>query len=141
MTKSTGTCFCGAITVEVEGDPVTQGFCHCDDCRAWSGAPITAYALWPAPAVRVTAGEDLLAAYSRTGATIRKHCKECGSLILADQPETGLTDVFPLRLAGLDFAPAGHVFYAQRVVDMPDGLPKFSDLPAEAGGSGAMIDD
>ena len=32
-----------------------------------------------------------------------------------------------------------HIFYRSRVMDMNDDLPKFVDLPKEAGGSGEMF--
>lgn len=133
-----GTCFCGAVTVEVIGDPVAEGFCHCNDCRAWSGTPVTAYALWPSAQVTI-AGE--IDSYTRTGTTHRKSCAACGSLIAAEIPATGLTDVFPVRLEGRAFRPRAHVHYSARIIDMQDGLPKFADMPTEAGGSGKMIDD
>ena len=136
-----GSCFCGAVGVEVEGDPISEGYCHCADCRAWSAAPVTSYALWPADKVRVTAGEDRLRAFSKTGGTIRRSCADCGSLVLVELPGAGLVDVFPPRLSGRAFAPAAHVNYAARIVDMPDGLPKFADLPEAGGGSGRMIED
>lgn len=134
-----GTCFCGAVEVQVTGPAVIEGFCHCTDCRAWSATPVTAYALWPAPNVEFTKGADKIADYSKTGATQRQHCSDCGSLLASAVPEAGLIDVYPLRLEGRAFQPKGHVHYASRVIDMNDGLPKFADLPAEAGGSGEMI--
>ena len=43
----TSGCFCGAVEVEIEGDPAVQAFCHCSSCRGWLGAPIHAAALLP----------------------------------------------------------------------------------------------
>ncbi|WP_449369408.1 GFA family protein [Tropicimonas aquimaris] len=34
-----GQCFCGAVEVEVSGDPAGMGYCHCDSCRHWSAGP------------------------------------------------------------------------------------------------------
>jgi len=137
-----GACFCGTVTVEVAGDPAHEGFCHCRDCRAMSGAPVSAYAMWPADKVRFADGADHVARYDKgvTG-TVRLHCRQCGALLGADLPQIGMVDVFPLRLDGRAFRPAAHVNYASRVIDMKDGLPKFADFPAEAGGSGEMIEE
>lgn len=134
-----GRCLCGAVEVAVTGPAIAEGFCHCHDCRAWSGAAVTSYALWPADAVTLT-GETLVN-YSRTGLAHRKHCGTCGTLIAVSIPSSGIIDVFPHRLEGRPVSVRAHVHYASRVVDMPDGVPKFADLPAEAGGSGAMIED
>ena len=32
-----GRCFCGAVTIEVTGEPEAMGYCHCESCRSWSG--------------------------------------------------------------------------------------------------------
>jgi len=38
MEKHTGKCLCGEVTYEVSGEPVSQGNCHCIDCRKNTGA-------------------------------------------------------------------------------------------------------
>ena len=54
-----GECFCGAVHVEVSGEPEAMGYCHCRSCRSWSGGPVNAFTLWKPNAVRVTAGAVL----------------------------------------------------------------------------------
>jgi hypothetical protein len=51
-----GECFCGAVHIEVSGEPEGMGYCHCRSCRSWSGGPVNAFTLWEPGAVRVTAG-------------------------------------------------------------------------------------
>ena len=136
-----GSCFCGAVQFQVSGDPVAQGFCHCDDCRHWSGSPLTAYALWPSDAVTVTAGSEHVTAYSKTGQAERQSCGKCGGTVMTVIAGAGLSDVYPHLLTGFSFQPEAHVHYGLRVVDMADGLPKFNDMPAEAGGSGEMVQE
>ena len=34
-----GSCFCGAVKLEVTGSPEAMGYCHCRSCRSWSGGP------------------------------------------------------------------------------------------------------
>jgi hypothetical protein len=41
-----GSCFCGAVKIEVSGAPEAMGYCHCNSCRSWSGAPLNAFSLW-----------------------------------------------------------------------------------------------
>lgn len=31
--RCSGTCFCGAVEIEVSGEPVAMGYCHCASCR------------------------------------------------------------------------------------------------------------
>jgi hypothetical protein len=41
----------------------------------------------------------------------------------------------------MKFVPVVHVNYAETVLPVKDGLPKFSDVPAEMGGSGVTLPD
>ena len=38
MTTHKGNCMCGAVSVEVEGDPQGMAVCHCKMCRARIGS-------------------------------------------------------------------------------------------------------
>lgn len=136
-----GTCFCGKVKVTVEGDPIAEGWCHCADCRAWSAAPVSCYGLWPLDRVRIEAPEGGLVAFDREGKAVRMSCAACGGAVATRIDAAGLIDVYPTLLRNRPFAPAAHVHYRERVADMRDGLPKYLDMPSEAGGSGAMHDD
>lgn len=135
-----GGCYCGQVAVEVHGDPVFSAYCHCNSCRKWHSAPMTALAAWPEASVKVT-GDVIVS--DMTDETQRTSCAKCGGGVLTTKPGLGWKVVYPLTLAGSDFAyqPGAHIFYDERVLDFADGLPKFVDVPTEAGGSGAMVDD
>jgi hypothetical protein len=47
--------------------------------------------------------------------------------------------VFAATLPTLAFAPGLHINYAESVLPMKDGLPKFKDFPKDFGGSGDML--
>jgi hypothetical protein len=51
----------------------------------------------------------------------------------------GLIDVPAVIIKNLNFKPGFHVHYQESVHPMKDGLPKFRDLPKEAGGSGENL--
>lgn len=134
-----GTCFCGAVEVAVEGAPVAMGYCHCDSCRHWSAGPVNAFTLWPPDAVRVTKGAEHLASFAKTPNSTRKWCTRCGGHVLTDHPPMNVIDVYAPILPSLDFVPAMHVHYQETVLRVADGLPKHKDLPAEIGGSGELL--
>lgn len=125
----TGSCVCGAVKIEVHGEPRATGYCHCEDCRAWLGAPINAFSIWPYDQVTITAGEDQLIGFSKTSHAIRKRCAKCGSAVLSEHPENGFIDVFASFLDDFNHNPKFHVYYGERMIDMPDGLPKFRKRP------------
>ena len=134
-----GSCFCGAVTLEVSGSPEAMGYCHCRSCRSWSGGPVNAFSLWKPEAVKVTSGADHIATFTKTPLSERKYCTKCGGHLMANHPPLGLVDVFYATLPTLDFKPAVHVNYSETVLPMKDGLPKLKDFPKEFGGSGEAV--
>lgn len=140
-TTHTGACFCGAVEITATGEPVEMGYCHCADCRAYSGAPLTAFTLWRDEQVRVTRGAEHLAGFNKTGMSHRRHCALCGGHLFTEHPGMGFTDVFAAKLPTLAFRPQLHLNYAETVLPMKDGLPKLKDFPAHAGGSGETLPD
>lgn len=134
-----GTCFCGAVELEVTGAPEAAGYCHCRSCRSWSGGPVNAFTLWRPENVRVTRGKAHVATFQKTPLSQRQYCTKCGGHLMANHPPLGLVDVFAATLPSLPFTPGVHVNYAETVLPMRDGLPKLKDFPAEFGGSGAVM--
>jgi len=135
----TGSCFCGAVTLEVTGEPEGMGYCHCSSCRSWSGGPVNAFSLWKPEAITVTSGAENVATFAKTPLSERKYCAKCGGHLMANHPPLGLVDVFAATLPGLPFQPGVHINYAETVLPMKDGLPKLRDFPAEFGGSGEAV--
>jgi hypothetical protein len=134
-----GSCFCGAVELEVTGSPEAMGYCHCRSCRAWSGAPVNAFTLWTPKAVEIVSGTEHVASFQKTEHSERQFCTECGGHLMTNHPSLGLVDVFAATIPSLPFIPEVHVNYAETVLHMRDGLPKLKDFPAELGGSGKLI--
>lgn len=134
-----GSCFCGAVAIEVSGEPEGMGYCHCSSCRSWSGGPVNAFSLWKPEAVVVTKGAENIRMYQKTEVSQRQYCTQCGGHLMTNHPPLGLVDVFAATIPGLAFAPGLHVNYQETVLPMKDGLPKMKDFPAEFGGSGETM--
>ena len=135
----TGACFCGAVTIEATGEPVEMGYCHCASCRAYTGAPVTAFTLWREEQVQITRGAELIAGFNKSGFSDRRFCTRCGGHVLVLHPGMGFTDIYAAMLPTLPFQPSVHLNYAETVLPMRDGLPKLKDFPAELGGSGEQM--
>ncbi len=138
-TSCTGNCFCGAVEIEVAGEPVEMGYCHCASCRSYSGAPVTAFTLWRDEDVRITRGKDVIGSFNKQGMSDRQFCSKCGGHVMTFHPGFGFTDIFAAVLPGVTFVPQVHLNYAQTVLPMKDGLPKLKDFPQVAGGSGELL--
>lgn len=134
-----GQCFCGAVSIEVSGEPEAMGYCHCSSCRSWSAGPVNAFSLWQPDAVRVVAGAEHLKTFTKNPQSERQFCAECGGHVMTNHPTFGLVDVYAATIPTLDFQPGVHVNYAESVLQMRDGLPKLKDFPAELGGTGETV--
>jgi len=134
-----GKCFCGEVQIRVEGDPALMGYCHCESCRQWSAAPVSAFSLWKPEAIRVTHGADSIGTSGKTKNSDRKWCTKCGGHVFTEHPAMGLTEVCAAIVPDLPFTPVVHVHYQEAVLRIPDGLPKLKDVPKEAGGSGISL--
>ena len=136
-----GSCFCGAVTLEVSGAPEAMGYCHCESCRSWSAGPVNAFSLWKPENVKVTKGQDQLGTFTKNPSSDRQFCKKCGGHVMTGHPGMGLIDVYAATIPTFAFKPAVHVSYGETVLRIKDGLPKFKDFPKEFGGSGEMLAD
>ena len=137
--RHTGTCFCGAVAIEVTGAPEAMGYCHCSSCRSWSAGPVNAFTLWKPENVRVTKGAERIGRFKKGEMTERIFCTKCGGHLMAEHPTLGVTDVYAATIPSVAFVPGVHVNYAETVLRMKDGLPKMKDFPAEMGGSGEVV--
>ena len=142
----TGSCFCGEVEFSLNGQPEAMGYCHCDSCRHWSAGQVNAFTLWKPESFKITKGSGHLAGFDKiaatkneTGPSNRKWCKTCGSHVVIEHPTMELVDIPAVIIESFTFNPAFHVHYQETVHPMKDGLPKFKDLPAEAGGSGEEL--
>jgi len=134
-----GECFCGAVQIEVSGEPVAMGYCHCASCRHWSAGPVNAFTLWKPDALKVTRGAAQVGSFNKTPLSHRKWCTRCGGHLYTDHPTWNIVDVYAALLPRLPFAPGVHVNYQETVLHIHDGKPKFKDMPAEMGGSGTTL--
>ena len=105
MTKYEGECFCGAVKVEVDGEPAVMAICHCKICRGWSAAPINGAALWEPENFRVSKGEEFISSFAKVEGHDRKWCKKCGGHVYVDHSTTyGKIDVYASILKDFDYA-------------------------------------
>jgi hypothetical protein len=89
----TSSCSCGECRVEVEGDPVINTLCNCDDCRRRTGAPFS----WSTYFLndRIGKVEGPLTTRAVDHPTIphtRYFCPKCGSNLFWKIDAVGWTD-------------------------------------------------
>jgi hypothetical protein len=130
-------CLCGEIRIELSGQPISQHYCHCDDCQAAHGAAYVPFAMFPAAEVRVTAGSPAIWSLKTTP---RATCAKCGTRIFAEPPGFGIRGVNGFLLPAGSFKPELHLQCRYAVLPVQDLLPHFRSLPARFGGSDDVVD-
>jgi hypothetical protein len=77
-----GGCLCGALRYEAQGEPTSQGYCFCADCRKASGSGFIPFLSFPSSRIRISGETQHSIAKSARGTdAVRNHCAKCGSLV------------------------------------------------------------
>jgi hypothetical protein len=76
-----GSCLCGAVAFQIEGNPFLARSCHCGRCRKARSAAHATNMLVPVDALRFTRGEGELATYKIPEAQFytQVFCRICGA--------------------------------------------------------------
>jgi hypothetical protein len=128
----TGGCHCGAIRYEAEGEAITHALCHCTDCRRHAGAPMVAWTMYKADALKVTKGTPKVYPSSEFGR--RGFCASCGTGLFYTNAEVlpGIVDIQSGTYDDPDLVPArAHIQVAERIGWMArvHELPEFDRYP------------
>jgi hypothetical protein len=137
MTTTLIQCLCGAVQMELTGEPVAQLYCHCDDCQAVHSAAYLPGVMYRIPATRIIRGELGL---WKLKVTTRAFCRECGTRMYAEPPNIGIRGVSALLLPPGLFKPAFHMQCQYALLPIKDGLPHYKGFPAAFGGSDEQMD-
>ena len=120
---ATGSCLCGAVRFEVDGELREPDACHCSQCRKQSGH------FWvstdvPREALTIK-GEENVRWYQSSESVRRGFCGNCGSVLFWDREGA---ERIAIGMGAFD-APTGsrlgkHIFVSQKgdYYDIMDGL-------------------
>ena len=127
MTSNRGHCRCEDVVVSVAGQPEVSVYCHCDDCRRSTGAPVIAAVGIPRNTVSWKKHASL-SAYVNCTCT-RTFCSSCGTPV-AQEHESAPELIF-FYTAFMDepekFPPTYHSFEGQQIewLALEDELPRY----------------
>jgi len=71
-----GRCYCGAVEIEMRGEPLEMGYSHCENCRHYSAAPVSAFTLWKKENVSLIRGAEFLGRFKSSDISDRRYCNE-----------------------------------------------------------------
>lgn len=127
-----GSCLCGSVKIQVADKFDFMGYCHCSECRKWSGSAFAAGGLVEAVDFEITACEKSVSYYHLSEDTDLGFCSHCGASLFSKKHKLGK---YIVRLGVLDDAPAKqpnvHIFAASKTpwFEITDQLDKFDHLP------------
>lgn len=128
----TGSCLCGSIHYQYEGEISEIAMCHCGQCRKAQGSAFATNALLLSKKFQITQGEALLKTYYSSDIKKRVFCANCGSPLYSQRDDK--LDVLRLRLGSLDTAitatPSYHIYCDSKAEwwTIADKLPQFSKM-------------
>ncbi|PTN09570.1 GFA family protein [Mangrovibacterium marinum] len=131
--KYTGSCLCGAIRFEIEGDFHRFFLCHCNRCRKDTGSAHAANLFSSSASLKWLSGEPLVKIFHLQGTRHSKSfCIECGSA-LPHTADDGKMLVIPAGCLDTDIhiRPDSHIFVGSKANwdNELEKLRQFDDLP------------
>ena len=90
-----------------------MGHCHCENCRRYSAAPVSAFTLWKKENVNVAKGEEFLGRFKSSEIIERGYCTKCGNHMTVEHPILGLMDVRVGATPNFPFRSKVHLNYAE----------------------------
>ena len=129
----TGSCLCGGIRYEIQGEIGEGLYCHCKRCRKANGTAFATNAPIQKADFKIVQGEQLLKKYQSSETTQCCFCGECASPIISIKTDT--PDTYRLRIGTLDtpleHKPTKHIFTAYKAEwdTICDGLPQYDERP------------
>ena len=135
MSSRTASCFCGQLCIEVQGDSLGGGVCHCLACQQRTGSVFAALAGFAAP-YKVTGTATEFVRTGDRGSQFRfRFCPVCGSTLFHTEEgrEDSSVSVAVGAFADPGFpAPQDSVYDCRRHpwVQLPAGIVTYDKDPS-----------
>jgi hypothetical protein len=131
--KYAGSCLCGEVAFEVDGEFDSFYLCHCERCRKDTGTAHAANLFSSTAGLRWLSGEDCVRTFDFNGTGhIKSFCAKCGSA-LPNMQMDGTLLVVPAGSLDCDapIRPDAHIFFMSKANwdDGLENLPRFDRLP------------
>ncbi len=125
----TGSCLCGGVHYQYDGEISEIALCHCGQCRKAQGSAFATNAPLLSAHFQITQGETLLKTFYSSAIKKRVFCGNCGSPLYSQRDDK--PDVLRLRIGTLDSpitaTPSYHIYCNSKAEwwQINDDLPKF----------------
>lgn len=126
-----GSCLCGGIRYEYDGEIGEISMCHCSQCRKAQGSAYVAVSPVESAKFRITAGQELLKEFRAVPHKARVFCSNCGSPLYSARDDA--PSVKRLRLGTVETPfhcdVAYHIYVGSKAAweVMEDTLPRYAE--------------
>ncbi|MEZ6852355.1 GFA family protein [Halodesulfovibrio aestuarii] len=133
--RHTGSCLCGEVTFEVDGDFENFFLCHCERCRKDTGSAHAANLFSSTAQLRWLSGKENVKTFNfKSTGHIKSFCSVCGSALPNIQMD-GTLLVIPAGCLDSDvpIKPQGHIYVANKANwdNELQNIPEFEQLANE----------
>ena len=126
-----GSCLCGGVRYQYDGEIEEISICHCAQCRKAQGSAFAANSPIASARFRLIAGAELLKEYRATPGKARVFCANCGSPIYSAKDDLPETKRLRLGTVETPFACSNiyHIFVGAKAswLDIADTHPRFTE--------------
>lgn len=134
MSSRTASCYCGQLRIEVQGELLGVGVCHCLACQQRTGSVFAALAGYAAP-YTVTGNATEFVRTGDHGSQFRfRFCPVCGSTVFhTEEGVEGRVSVAVGAFADPTFPPPEDSVYEHRRhawVKLPVGITRYDTDPS-----------
>lgn len=134
MESYLGSCLCGAVHFEIEGEFDRFYLCHCEYCRKDTGSAHAANLFASSATLQWTSGAEAVTQFDLPGTRHSKSfCRICGSALPRVQMNGKLLVVPAGSLnSRVSMRPDAHIFVSSRASwdEALEAVPSFERLPA-----------
>lgn len=128
-----GGCLCSSVTYCINDDLLYSGYCHCSECRRWTGSAFSATGGVKNEDFTLLSGRDGLVAYNKGESTIGYSCRKCGSVLYGDVPSHSMRFVMLGTLSeSPTLKPQWHIYTNDKAdwYEINDELKQYSGSPS-----------
>jgi hypothetical protein len=128
-----GSCLCGTVKYEVQGEIGPIVFCHCSRCRKANGSAFAAVAPVKTEDLHILSGQENIKTFESSPGVGRFFCQACGSPLFSKR--VSAPELLRLRIGTLDTQlptkPSAHIFAASKAewFEICDDTPQYAERP------------
>ena len=129
-TKVRGSCLCGKVEYEIDGQPSKVWLCHCSKCRRSTGSAFHSSAICRVDQFNWLRGEQEISEYRDTPGYVVRFCRNCGSPVPSYLSDYNAVFLHVGALGpGLKTDLSHHIFVDSKApwLDLHDDLPKYRE--------------